>query len=79
MSDESMVPVFIPPLITMLKEHERQKGSPLTEAEVLAIRDKCVTIMMRESMARQMAERRGYNDLNPDRCWKEWQQVRENL
>ena len=79
MTEESLIPVFMPPLVIMLRQHEQQKGAPLTEAEVLAIRDQSVVMMMRESIARQMAERRGYNDVNPERCWVEWQQLRETL
>jgi len=29
-ADEPVVPVFIPPLVTLLVHHEREKGSPLT-------------------------------------------------
>jgi len=79
MSEEALVPVFIPPLVTILAQQERQKGSPLTEDEVLAIRGKSVVMMMRQSHAEQMAQKRGYRDVDPERCWEQWQQVRETL
>jgi hypothetical protein len=79
MSEETLVPVFIPPLVTILAHHERQKGSQLTEDEVLAIRDKSVVIMMRLSHAKQMEQKRGYRDVDAEQCWEEWQDVRETL
>ena len=79
MTDEPLVPVFMPPLVTILAQHEREKGSPLTEDEMLAIRDKSVVMMMRQSIAQQMAEKRGYPDVDPERCWQEWQERRESL
>jgi hypothetical protein len=79
MTDEALVSVFIPPLVYMLAQHERQKGSPLTEDEVLAIRGKSAVMMMRQSMSKQMAQKRGYSDIDPKNCWQEWQQARQNL
>ena len=79
MTDETLVPVFMPPLVTILAQHERQKGSPLTEDEVIAIRGKSVVMMMRSSIAEQMAQKRGYRDVDPEHCWQEWQRVRETL
>ena len=77
MSDEDVIPVFIPPLATILAQHEREKGAPLTEAEVLAIREKAMVMMMRRSAAEQMAQKRGYRDIDPQMCWQEWQQLRQ--
>ena len=39
MSNEELVPLFIPALGTLLVSKEDMKGSPLDEDEVLAIRD----------------------------------------
>jgi hypothetical protein len=77
MSEEVLVPVFIPPLAATLANREREKGSPLTEAEVLSIRDKSVAMMMRQSHAEQMAQKRGYRDIDPRNCWVEWQRMRQ--
>jgi hypothetical protein len=79
MNDEALVPVFIPPLVTILAQEEQQKGSPLTETEVLDIRNRSVVMMMRQSYADLMAQNRGYRDIAPQNCWVEWQQVREQL
>ncbi len=79
MTDESLLPVFIPPLVAILLAAERKKGTPLIEDEVLAIRDGGVCMMMRQSIAVQMAEKRGYDDINPESVWEDWQRVRESL
>jgi hypothetical protein len=46
--DQPLVPVFIPPLVTVLAHAEAQKPGPLTQAEVLAIRDRSVCLMLPE-------------------------------
>jgi hypothetical protein len=79
MTDETLVPVFMPPLAYMLGHHERQKGVPLTEQEVLAVRDKSVAMMMRRSVADQMSQKRGYRDIDAQNCWHEWQEMRKQL
>ena len=79
MSDEELVIVPIPPLVTMLLNRERAKGSPLTEAEVLEIRDGAICMTMRASAARKLAEERGFDDIDPENVWEEWQAIREEL
>jgi hypothetical protein len=59
--------------VTVLVALERQKGSPLTELEVLKARDGAICMSMRISAAREMAEKRGYRDLDPRNVWAEWQ------
>ena len=76
MNNEALIPVFVPPLATMLAHHEHEKGSPLTEEEVLSIRGSAMVIMMRRPHAEQMAQKRGYRDIDPQNCWLEWQKVR---
>jgi hypothetical protein len=75
--DEDLVLVAIPPLVALLVHHEQEKGEPLTEAEVLAIRDKAVCMAMPTEVARKLAESRGYDDLDPENIWVEWQEFRE--
>jgi hypothetical protein len=77
--EEDLVPVFMPPLTTVLATHEREKGAPLTEQEVISIRGKSVVMMMRRSIAEQMASKRGWRDIDPHNCWQEWQQTRQQL
>ena len=53
MAESQLIPVFIPALVVLLVDAERRKGSPLTEQEVLAIRDKggCVTMPVAQAIA----------------------------
>jgi hypothetical protein len=78
MNEDPLVPVFMPALVVLLVHEERKKGSPLTRDEVIAIRDRGVCMMVKQSMAIQMAAKRGY-DIDPESAWEEWQVVRTNL
>jgi hypothetical protein len=74
-----LIPVYIPALVVLLTHHERKLGRPLTEDEVTSIRDNGVCMMLRASAAVEMAEQRGYPDIDPERAWQEWQVVRLTL
>ena len=76
---EELIPVPVPALVAVLLNQENEKGSPLTEQEVLEIRDNAACIMMTISVASEMAESRGYDDLNPEYVWEQWQQARLEL
>ena len=76
MSKQELVPVFIPALVTLLYRAEHEKGEPLDEAEVLAIRDGANRVMMPAAQAKKQEASRGYPDVNPEKCWEEWQQMR---
>lgn len=69
------VVVFIPKLVLLLWGLERKKGAPLTKQEVLDIRDRAPTIAMQADDARELEQTRG-SDIDPARCWEEWQQAR---
>ena len=77
--DQPLMLVPVPPLVALLANREREKGSPLTEAEVNEMRDNCVCINLPLSEARKMAEARGYDDINPEVAWDQWQVAREQL
>lgn len=77
-SNDPLIPVFIPPLVQILAMKEREKGAPLTEAEVLEIRGKGVCMMLPLSQAAKLAEGRGYDDINPANVWAEWEVMRKN-
>lgn len=68
--------VFIPALVTVLLHAEKTLGRPLTEAEVIAIRDEAVCIAMPASKAAMMEEKRGYPDIVAEAVWLEWQSAR---
>ncbi|WP_337027173.1 hypothetical protein [Pantoea eucalypti] len=67
-----MIVLFIPSLISLLVSKAEEKGSPLTEEEVLAIRDNATAIVTDAQGVLAVAERRGYQDIDPEHCWEEW-------
>ncbi|WP_257638183.1 hypothetical protein [Janthinobacterium sp. UMAB-56] len=71
--------VFIPALVTVLLHAEKTLGRPLTEPEVIAIRDKAVCMAMPASQAEMMEAKRGYADIVAETVWPEWQSVRLQL
>lgn len=71
-SDDPLVVVPIPPLATLLQHHETTKGAPLTEEEVLAIRDNAVCMTTRRSHADQLVEKRGWVDVDAANPWEDW-------
>lgn len=75
----NFVPVFMPALAHLLRQAEQAKGSPLTRAEVLAVRDQGACMMVRGSAALELEEKRGFRDIDPENCWEEWQALRERL
>lgn len=77
--NEELVPVPIPALVAVLLNTEDKKGSPLTQIEVIRIRDSANCMMMPRDVADKMKESRGYEDIDPENIWEEWQQVRLEL
>ncbi len=75
----NFVPLFVPALAHLLREAELAKGSPLTRAEVLQVRDQGACMMVRGSVALEMEEKRGFRDIDPENCWEEWQALRQAL
>jgi len=76
---KEIIPVFIPSLISILYNAEKEKGSYLTEDEVYILRDKSAAIMMEVSDAHALAEKRGYKDINPENAWKQWVEIRDEI
>ncbi|WP_337022482.1 MULTISPECIES: hypothetical protein [unclassified Pantoea] len=68
--------VFVPPLIALLLSKEKEKGTSLTEEEVLTIRDNATAIAVDNDVAASMAQSRGYRDINPENCWEAWCELR---
>ena len=79
MAEERLLIVPVPSLVSTLLRAERDKGRSLSRDEVIGVRDRCVCVTVPESVARQMAERRGYEDIDPEHCWEQWQQARVEL
>ena len=76
---ENLVPIPTPTLISILLNKEKKKGSPLTEEEVLEIRDNAVFIMMPLEHKILLEKSRGYADLDLDLVWENWQKARIEL
>jgi len=77
--EEPLCLVFIPALITLLYRAEQLKGAPLTETEVIRIRDNANCLALPYSLAAKGEEDRGYPDIVAEECWAEWQSAREQL
>lgn len=71
--------VFIPALVALLAHAERTLSRPMTQAEVLLLRDKASCIAMSHEMAAAAEEARGYSDIVAEDVWNEWQAVRKDV
>ncbi|WP_269630767.1 hypothetical protein [Pelomonas sp. BJYL3] len=78
-AEESVLLVPIPALVALLLRAEQLKGAPLTEEEVVRIRDDAACMAMTAEMKWQLEEKRGYADLDPERVWEHWQVARLEL
>lgn len=75
---ERLVLTCVPALVAVLLRAESDKGGPLTQEEVEAIRDNANVVVMPHFAAEEVARARGYDDINPERAWEEWQSVRRS-
>lgn len=71
--------VIIPSLVAQLLHAEQEKGAPLSEAEVLSIRDNSDCVAIHPDDLHAFVEQRGYEDIDPEQCWEQWQQARIDL
>ncbi len=80
---EPMVPVFLNPLALLLAGRERQKGSPLTEAEVLEVRDEAactqVSLSRAEKFYASLDAQMPIPRLDPERIWEQWLAIRDRV
>ena len=76
---EKLVIYPMPSLVATLLDRERSKGSPLTEAEVVEIRDSCPSVAVPIDVAEKIDAARGYKDIDPEHCWEQWQEARKSL
>jgi hypothetical protein len=72
---DRMVAVCIPSLVALLSAREVRKEAPLTEREVLDIRDTAPTIAMSREDATALSGTRG-PDIDPENAWEEWRKAR---
>ncbi len=76
---EELVITHAPALVAVLLKAETDKGKPLTESEVIKIRDSASCIVMPIAVKLKVEESRGYQDIKPENVWVEWQEVRQEL
>ena len=76
---ENLVIYPMPSLVSTLLNRERAKGSPLTEAEVMEIRDGCPSVAVPVDIAAKIDAERGYKDIEPEQCWEQWKEARKSL
>ena len=80
MSDSEPLLIYpMPSLISILLSREQEKGSPLTETEVIEIRNGCKAAAVPRDVAERIDAERGYKDIDPVRCWEEWQEARKSF
>jgi hypothetical protein len=77
--DSSIRPVFVPSLAAILFKAESEKGAPLTETEVLAIRDYSECIAMMPEREASVRAARGYDDITAETAWADWLILRETF
>jgi hypothetical protein len=77
--NQQLVLVFMPSLVATLMNREEAKGSPLTEAEVLGIRNQAPVVAVPASVAEAVTRERGYADIDPEHLWVAWQAARAEL
>jgi len=77
--EDDLIITPVPALVAVLLSKEREKGSPLTREEVEDITDKAVCIAMPRHARKKVEESRGYEDIDPEHAWEQWQQVRKDL
>lgn len=77
--EENLKIVHVPALVAVLLNAEREKGSALSEQEVLEIRDSSECIVMPFDAADKVEKQRGYPDIDPEYAWEEWQVVRDEF
>ena len=79
MPNERLILTFIPSLVSVLWGREESKGAPLTEEEVLQIRDSAMVVALPPDSAANVTAGGGYRDIDAAHCWEEWQKARLDL
>ena len=77
--DDDLIITPVPALVAVLLAKEKEKGSPLTKAEVEEITDKAECIAMPRHAREKVDASRGYADIDPEQAWEQWQHVRKDL
>ena len=73
---DDLVLLYIPSLAALLTRAEELKGTPLTQEQVLRIRDAAHVVVSHPQPAAAVDQRRGYADVDPADAWESWQAIR---
>jgi hypothetical protein len=68
--------LFMPSLAALLTRAEELKGSPLTEEQVIRVRDASQAVVTRADAAAATVEQRGYAEVDRLRPWETWRAIR---
>ncbi len=71
-----MAIIFIPALIKLLDHAQKNQSTPLSRDEVEQIRDNATAVSVPDAIALEMVKNGSWVDINPERCWEEWQDYR---
>lgn len=77
--EDDLIITPVPALVALLLAKEKEKGAPLTREEVEEITDKAACIAMPRHARKKVDEGRGYEDIDPEQAWEQWQKVRQHL
>lgn len=70
---------YMPALVAMLTRAEQLTGKPLTEEQVLKLRDANPAVVVEAAAAKAAEDGRGYADLDPADAWLGWLRHLERL
>lgn len=76
---DNLIITPVPALVAILLAKEKEKGAPLTREEVEKITDRAECIAMPRDVRQELDESRGYQDIDPELAWEQWQEVRQSL
>src|SRR5262249_13750296 len=68
--------LFMPSLAALLTRAEELKGSPLTQEQVIRVRDAALAVVTPADVAAATVEQRGYAEVDAIRPWESWRALR---
>ncbi len=77
--EDDLIITPVPALVAVLLATEKEKMTPLTQAEVEDIALNAVCIAMPRLARQKLDEARGYADIDPEHAWEQGQQARQQL
>lgn len=70
---------FVPALVALLLAAEKRKGAPLSDREILAIRDNATAAIVTRDVEAALTQERGYPDIDPEDVLAQWARARKKL